>query len=622
MTDPSSTTEWRTFGLSVDEVTQRLSTLPYTLPTEEYADGCVGVQVPLQATDEVAAVLGAYVYSRTGESLAARVVALLRQHGKTVATAESCTGGMIAAALTAVPGSSAVIGTGVVSYSCACKENLLQVSGDTIATYGVVSQEVAGEMARGVRHVSGGDIGVSVTGEAGPVAAGDQPVGTVCIGLADAHRTWTKTCHLAGDGRDREEIRRVATATALDWLRRYMEAYPAVMAGGVSHRMHSRHQATSSTKKASHQGWLWKLIPRRGDSRRQFAVKMVAWLSALAVLLCGVGVTYIYLLAPDTNRRLQESLGDLYWGAHEGTTGTGYEDTQGQYPAGMMATFRGLYERNREVAGWLRIPDTTLDYPVMYYADGYYQSHSFDGQSSAFGQPYVGQYATVERDGNGAATVVYGRNPDGEQMFAPLLHYRRLAFLREHNIIEFNTLYHTAQYEIFAVMVVDEEDTWTYEREAFADDKAFLSYMDEIMKRSLYRTDGVLSAEDKLLLLSTEAEDVYGFEGARLVVAARQLTDREPISSYHIHSAALMPKALTSAYHPSVRRTTTTTATAVTSTTLAIAPSATQTAMTTTTTTASTTSTTDLPTTTTTTETTAQTTRTTATTTTVALVTE
>ncbi len=153
--------------------------------------------------------------------LAAEVVPQLTQRGLWVATAESCTGGIIAAALTAVPGASRVFGTGVVSYSWDCKQTLLGVSGETLTAHGAVSRPIAAQMARGVRQTAHSDVGLSVTGEAGPVPAENHPVGTVFIGLADEHRTWVEKLHL--DGPDRDTIRLQAAVAVLNLLRRYLD---------------------------------------------------------------------------------------------------------------------------------------------------------------------------------------------------------------------------------------------------------------------------------------------------------------------------------------------------------------------------------------------------------------
>ena len=133
--------------------------------------------------------------------------------GKTLVTAESLTGGGIGAALTAVPGSSAVYKGGVICYTNWVKENILGVPGDVLEKYGAVSEPVAEAMAQGVRKLLEADVAVSVTGLAGP--SGDEygnPVGTVCIGYAD------ETVSFAGrfrfDG-DRERVRAQTVVQAL-----------------------------------------------------------------------------------------------------------------------------------------------------------------------------------------------------------------------------------------------------------------------------------------------------------------------------------------------------------------------------------------------------------------------
>ena len=134
-------------------------------------------------------------------------------NGRTLATAESCTGGGIGAALTAVSGSSAVFKGGIISYTNEVKNKLLGVAESTLLEYGAVSAQVAEEMAIGAKRVLRSDVAVSVTGLAGP--GGDDfgnPVGTVYIGYADDTTVFSKKCHFAGD---RDAVRDVAVNTAL-----------------------------------------------------------------------------------------------------------------------------------------------------------------------------------------------------------------------------------------------------------------------------------------------------------------------------------------------------------------------------------------------------------------------
>lgn len=147
-------------------------------------------------------------------TLAADVLAALK--GKTLATAESCTGGGIGAALTAVPGSSAVYKGGIISYCNQIKHSLLGVPEEMLVQFGAVSIPVARAMAQGARAALKADVAVSVTGLAGP--DGDDygnPVGTVFIGLADDFGVYSKEFHFAGD---REQIRKQAVEAALGML--------------------------------------------------------------------------------------------------------------------------------------------------------------------------------------------------------------------------------------------------------------------------------------------------------------------------------------------------------------------------------------------------------------------
>lgn len=133
--------------------------------------------------------------------------------GKTLVTAESCTGGGIGAALTAIPGSSAVYKGGIISYTNWVKVNILNVDGELLETYGAVSAQVAEAMAEGARKALQADVAISVTGLAGP--GGDEfdnPVGTVFIGYSDSKVTESIACNFIGD---RDSIRDQAAQTAL-----------------------------------------------------------------------------------------------------------------------------------------------------------------------------------------------------------------------------------------------------------------------------------------------------------------------------------------------------------------------------------------------------------------------
>jgi nicotinamide-nucleotide amidase len=164
--------------------------------------------------------LGRDLYARDEDSLPAVTGRLLSALGKTVATAESCTAGMLAAAITEVPGSTAWYRGGMVVYSDDLKRELAGVQANTITAHGAVSEEVARELAAGARTRCGADYGLGITGVAGPGGGSEEkPVGLVHIALDDALETSHWRILLFGD---RHLVRRRAVYVALDRLRRLL----------------------------------------------------------------------------------------------------------------------------------------------------------------------------------------------------------------------------------------------------------------------------------------------------------------------------------------------------------------------------------------------------------------
>nr|WP_282095558.1 CinA family protein [Epibacterium ulvae] len=147
----------------------------------------------------------------------AQLIAQAHSKGITIATAESCTGGLIAAALTETPGSSIVFDRGFVTYSNAAKQDMLGVQNTTLTQYGAVSEAVAREMAEGALNASSATLAVSVTGIAGPGGSEFKPEGRVCFGLAqDGHKTFVETQDFGPLGRS--NVRNAAQAHGLDLL--------------------------------------------------------------------------------------------------------------------------------------------------------------------------------------------------------------------------------------------------------------------------------------------------------------------------------------------------------------------------------------------------------------------
>jgi PncC family amidohydrolase len=150
---------------------------------------------------------------------------LLRARGLKLATAESCTGGLIADRITDIPGSSDYFVGGVVAYAYEAKVALLHVSWDTLRINGAVSRETVIEMARGVRTVLGADIGLSVSGIAGPGGGlPEKPVGTTWVGLSARDGDWARMFTWKGDRRSNKES---SFSAALQFVLDYLDGNPS-----------------------------------------------------------------------------------------------------------------------------------------------------------------------------------------------------------------------------------------------------------------------------------------------------------------------------------------------------------------------------------------------------------
>ena len=227
----------RTWGESESGLNERLDALISRLddtgnPTLAFlASGWEGLKVRLTAKAatqqeaavvldkwdaEVRAVVGEHVFGVDDETMESVALAMLRSRGLTLALAESVTGGLVAGRLTAVPGASDVVRGAVVSYASDVKFDLLGVPHGP-----VVSEAAAAAMAGGVRRVLGADVGLALTGVAGPTEQDGMPVGTLCVGIDDGRTVVARTFRLPGQ---REQMRQMSVITALDYLRRHLAA--------------------------------------------------------------------------------------------------------------------------------------------------------------------------------------------------------------------------------------------------------------------------------------------------------------------------------------------------------------------------------------------------------------
>lgn len=489
--------------------------------------------------------LGNAVYGVDAGGLAKRVVTLLTEQEMKIATAESCTAGLLSGRLTEVPGVSAVFECGIAAYSKEIKHQMLGVPETILEQCGAVSPETAGSMAIGARRAGGADIGIGITGVAGPDTSEGKAVGTVYVALADEKRVWVKKVFAGHGDEDREYIRNMATLYALDMARRYLEALPGVMAGGQSLEQMQQEveeitkEQTAVTKKHRRH----KLLLR--------------WLSALTALLLLTAIwAYANVYVPYYNQKNYDELYEMYTQAQV--------ETDGWYPNGILTQFMTLYRNNDDVCGWVRIDGTRINYPVVVEPSlGYYEQHDFYKNASSYGVPYLPLGTEVEQTSVKRTLTIYGNNVGNNQMFSQLEEYTELSFLREHSTIEMNTIYQEGEYKIFAVLLADDtdEEEYDYARTVFEDEDEFAYHVAQLRLRSLFDTPVDIVEGDSLLLLTTPID--YGYDGARVVIAARRVRTGESkendLSKARVNRVPKMPKGWMEANGDEVNTTATTT---------------------------------------------------------------
>ncbi|MEO0097872.1 MAG: competence/damage-inducible protein A [candidate division WOR-3 bacterium] len=222
----------RTIGISESEIMARIDEIcrkKFKNIQISYLPSHPGVDIEISSEDkkdvnfcekEISSRLKEYIYGYENISLEEKIGEILRKKNLTVATAESCTGGLLGNKITNVPGSSDYYVGGVIAYSNEIKKLICKVKEETLKEYGAISKETAIEMARGIKNYYQTDIGISTTGVAGPTISERKPVGLVYISVVYQKKTIVEEYHFLGT---RKMIKEQATQMALNLLRKILE---------------------------------------------------------------------------------------------------------------------------------------------------------------------------------------------------------------------------------------------------------------------------------------------------------------------------------------------------------------------------------------------------------------
>lgn len=184
-----------------------------------------------------------------------------------------------------------------------------------------------------------------------------------------------------------------------------------------------------------------------------------------------------------------------------------------------LAQYADYITRNSDFTGWLNVPGTKIDYPVVYASDYiYYVENDFDKKSSVYGAVFL-DYDNLP-DQRNRNTLIYAHNMKNGTMFGSLRKFNSLEFLREHPVFTYDTLYGTQTYQVFAVLILP--GLYNYRQFVFEKPGDFLAFTDHMREISLFSTDLELTDDDEILTLST---CWYDFKDARFAVQAVRLPE-------------------------------------------------------------------------------------------------
>lgn len=511
---------------------------------------------------------GIYLYCIGDRPLPQIAVDGMTRHGLTLSTAEWGTGDLLREQLSAVIGANSCYRA---SYDDTHIGQELELPRRVLQNPAENAALIAGLLAQQSRKAGHTALGLGLY---------CQPEsGQLHVALADKNRIWNR--RLSVTELRREDTQQIAVWQALNVLRLYTAQYPKQLPGGIEPAELDKRagigslfacsaakapKSPANTSGKEPKASMEKKIRTKTRTAaaepaaeavkgtnliQRIKMKSITKNDKIRIILLAVCIIVflasgIYIinnkLQSIKNKNLSDELAGLY--DPDGTTDISVDG----YPKDYIRGFEALYQRNPDIAGWVKIPDTKLDYAVVQAEDNdKYHRADIDGKYNDWGIPYVD--FRVDQSKPSYNTVIYGHNMGDGTMFGYLQAYKKLSYYQQHPLISYNSVYRKDMYKIFAVVVCKADDP-DFDYHNFIDsdsDAAKNEYIEKIMKRSIIKTTVDVKASDRLLTLSTCD---YTFRDpdtnkliARLVIFGRALRDGES-EAVNVNAATLNPNPL------------------------------------------------------------------------------
>ncbi len=273
-------------------------------------------------------------------------------------------------------------------------------------------------------------------------------------------------------------------------------------------------------------------LPVKNDSSKEKIRKIIMDFSIILIIACLIGFVQLFAersehssLGSVNNTDLTDRLSNNSY--NESWKEILSDSASVTFPEDMKPQFSYLYSANNDMAGWLKINNTSLDVQVVQGDDNeYYQNKDFYGNDNKSGCPYIDyKNEIIELDDN---TIIYGQNSNNNLMFSVLEQYKAIEGYKKSPIIEFSTLYKSYTFKVFAVFIATDspvsDNGFSYTVTDFMSDNKFGEFINEVKVRSLINTDVSVQTDDKILTLVTPTRE---FDNARLVVMGRMVRENE-----------------------------------------------------------------------------------------------
>ena len=520
------------------------------------------------------------------KALSQKTVNLLIAKGITISTAESCTGGMLSEVITSVSGASNIFEIGISAYTNRIKHEALSVPMSVLQNDGAVSQKTAMYLAKNIVSLSSSQLGVSITGNAGPTPSENKPVGLVYISIANEETYFVKKIQLPSTA-DRDTVRMSAVFNALELICEYASSSPFLLGRMVpygeefflydeenKYGLGFFEQREKNFKKLSIRTLSEKdffneeeevsepsivrepilpkiknflsvliekfkaldlkkrLTPKKKISKKTL-ITFLIFIVAIAGLITSSVAIASHFINESRQRTVIESAREQFSFSEQ------KEDSSGE-----LLSFDALKEQNNDIKAWLSIANTNINNPVYQATDNdFYVSHNMLKEKSRYGALFFDYKNTITSAKTSQNLTIYGHNMKDGSMFGTLQNYRKLDFYKTNPTFKLTTLYGWEEYRVFSVMVMNatakDDNNYIYNFVAsdFANQGDFTSWAYEAQERSLIATTVDVKANDKILTLVTCSED---FDNSRFVVMARK-TRADETTSVNVTDAKLNP---------------------------------------------------------------------------------